>query len=80
MEVQGPRNRFLARPFWRDYVVAYVLIGSGFTIVGIGVPNREPVSRQVIIGVGAAFLGAGAVIFVCAVVWSIASTWRRWRS
>src|SRR5215207_5797200 len=31
MQLQGPRT-FLGRPFWRDYVVAYVLIGLGFML------------------------------------------------
>lgn len=79
MDFQGPRNRFLARPFWRDYVVACVLIGSGFTTAGIGAPNRDPVTRRIVIGVGALLLGAGAAIFVCAVTWSLVSTLRSFR-
>src|SRR5579862_4014811 len=41
MQLQGPRTRFVARPFWRDYVIAYVLIGTGFTMIGFSASQRE---------------------------------------
>jgi len=31
MQFQGPRRTFLARSFWRDYVLAYVLDAAGVT-------------------------------------------------
>ena len=67
MPPQRPRT-FLARPFWRDYVVAYVLIGLGFMLTS----HFAPVHRAV----GVVILACGAVIFACAVGWSLLSTWR----
>jgi hypothetical protein len=72
MQLQGPRRSFLARPFWRDYVLAYVLIGLGFMLSSPVAPVHHVV--------GLAILACGAVIFICAVGWSVASTWRAWRS
>lgn len=66
MQLQGPRNHFLARPFWRDYVLAYVLIGLGFMLSS---PNAA-----VHQGVGIAILACGALIFLCAVGWSLYAT------
>ena len=63
MQLQGPRRTFLARPFWRDYVLAYVLIGLGFMLTS----PVAPVHRAV----GVAILASGAVIFLCAVGWSV---------
>ena len=67
MQIEGPRT-FLARPFWRDYVVAYVLIGLGFMLSS----PVAPVYRAV----GLVILTCGAVIFLCAVGWSVRSRWR----
>ena len=41
MQIQGPRT-FLARPFWRDYVVAYVSIGFGFLMIDIAASQPRP--------------------------------------
>ncbi len=71
MHLQGPRT-FLARPFWRDYVVAYVLIGLGFMLSG----PTSPVHPTV----GVAMFTCGAVVFVCAVGWSLSSAWQSWRA
>jgi hypothetical protein len=80
MQLQGPRNRFLARPFWRDYVVAYVLIGVGFTMVGIGASQRQSSDRLFVL-IPAFTLGAlGFVVFFCAISWSLRESWRSWRS
>src|SRR3954451_4381078 len=68
MQLQGPRRTFLARPFWRDYVLAYVLVGLGFVLTS----PVAPVHR----GVGVAIVVCGAVVFLCAVGSSIHSTWR----
>ena len=67
MQFKGARA-FLARPFWRDYVVAYVLIGLGFILSS----PVAPVHRVV----GLVILACGAVIFLCAVGWAVRSTWR----
>jgi len=71
MQLQG-RRTFLARPFWRDYVVACVLIGLGWMLTS----PSAPVHRAV----GTAILAWGVVTFLCAVGWSIRSAWRSWRS
>ena len=34
------RRPFLARPFWRDYVLAYFCVGIGVLLVDCGVPAR----------------------------------------
>ena len=80
MQFQGTPNRFLARPFWRDYVLAYVLIGVGFTLVGLGSSQREGLERLFILTAAATLLAFGWVVFFCAVGWSLWSTWRSWRS
>ena len=80
MQLQGPRNRFLARPFWRDYVVAYVLIGVGFTMVGIGASQRESPGRLVVLIPAVMLFGLGFLVFFCAIGWSLWSTYRSWRS
>jgi hypothetical protein len=71
MQLQGPRT-FFARPFWRDYVVAYLLIGLGFMLSS----PVAPVHRAV----GVVILAGGALILVCAIGWSLGSMWRSWRS
>ena len=53
MRIQGPRT-FLARPFWRDYVLSYVLIGFGFTLTS---PSFPMLLRAV-----GALLGIGGVV------------------
>lgn len=80
MQLQGPRKRFLARPFWRDYVVAYVLIGVGFTMVDIGASQREPSQRLLVLIPALTLCALGLLVFFCAVGWSLWSTWRSWRS
>lgn len=71
MRMQG-RRTFLARQFWRDYVVAWVLIGMGFILSGPG----APVPRWV----GVLMIVCGGVIFCCAVGWSIRAAWRAERA
>ena len=61
MQFQGPRNRFLARPFWRDYTGAYVLLGVGFIMVDIGYSQRGPSDRLFILVPAFALLGFGLV-------------------
>ena len=67
MKLQGPRT-FLARPFWRDYIVAYLLIGVGFILTS----PAAPVHRSV----GVVILACGGVVLLSAVGWSFASMWR----
>jgi hypothetical protein len=71
MANNGPRRSrtFLARPFWRDYVLAYLLIGVGFMITSPAFPRASRV-------VGAVLLAIGAAIFACAMGWSFWSTLR----
>lgn len=71
MQLQG-RRTFLARPFWRDYVIAYVLIGLGWMLTSPVAPVHP--------AIGIVILAWGAATFLCAVGWSIRSTWRSWRS
>ena len=80
MQLQGLRNRFLARPFWRDYVVAYVLIGIGFTMVGVGASQRESSERLFVLIPAFVLFGLGFLVFFCAVGWSLWSSWCAWRS
>ena len=62
MRIQGPRT-FLARPFWRDYVLSYVLIAVGFTITSPAMP--------MLIRIVGALLGiGGVVILICALGYS----------
>ena len=62
MRIQGPRT-FLARPFWRDYVLSYVLIGFGFTLTS---PSFPMLLRAVgaLLGIG------GVVVLICALGYS----------
>jgi hypothetical protein len=76
MQFQGPRNRFLARPFWRDYVVAYLLIGAGGTMGDIGASQHESSGRLLVLIPAFTLLGLGFMVFFCAVGWSLWSTWR----
>ena len=71
MKLHGPRT-FLARPFWRDYVVAHALIGLGFLLSSPHAPVHP--------AIGIAILACGAAIFLGAVGWSLLATWRSWRS
>jgi hypothetical protein len=80
MRLHGPRKRFLARPFWRDYVVAYVLIGVGFTMVDVGASQRESSDRLFVLIPAFTLLAFGSVVFFCAVGWSLWSTWRTRRA
>lgn len=76
MKIEGPRNRFLARPFWRDYVLAYVLIGTGLTLVDIGASQQESLKRLVVLIPAYTLFGLGFVVFSCAIGWSLWSTRR----
>ena len=66
MAVRSGR-RSLARPMWRDYIFAGVLIAIGFMLsdAGLGWAIRLPALT---------LFAAGCVIFVCAVGWSLWST------
>jgi PhnB protein len=64
MQIQGPHT-FLGRPFWRDYVVAYLLIGLGYMFSGPTAPVHP--------AVGVVMLACGAMIFICAIGWSLLS-------
>jgi hypothetical protein len=68
MPVRSGR-RFLARPMWRDYVFAFVLIGIGFIF-------SDGSGRWAIRLPALTLFAAGCVIFVCAVGWSLWSTLR----
>jgi hypothetical protein len=73
-----PRKRrpFLARPFWRDYVLAYVCIGVG-AVLGDCVPGSRGSERVALLLSAALVGGAGLVIFCCAVGYSVWSVVRR---
>ena len=73
-----PRKRrpFLGRPFWRDYVLAYVCIGAGAVIGDLALGPRS--SGSVVPLIFAAIVGgAGIAIFCCAVGYSVWSLVRR---
>jgi len=59
---------FLARPFWRDYVLGGVLIAMGFMLSAPHAPLE---------GAPGYCLGAvGIVIFLCACDWSVVQFFR----
>ena len=67
------RRPFLARPFWRDYLLAYACIGFGILLGDGGAPPGAS-GRLIVLGVAAVVGGAGLLIFCCAVghsVWSL---------
>jgi hypothetical protein len=65
---QRRRRPFLARPFYRDYVVAYVLIASGMVLFDrAGMPPGS-LALEIL---GATLLVTGLLIFVSAIVYSI---------
>ena len=59
MQHERPSPGFLLRPFWRDSVLSYVLIGVGFMLAS----PAAPVHRYV----GFVILASGAAIFLTAV-------------
>lgn len=61
---------FLSRPFYRDYVVAYVCIASGAVICDLAV---SPKMRVLPLLFGATISFAGAVFFCCAIGYSLRS-------
>jgi hypothetical protein len=70
MHHKAPRP-FLARPFWRDYVLGGVLIGLGFALSAPHGPLE---------GAPGHCLGViGVIIFLCACGWSIAQMFRSHR-
>jgi hypothetical protein len=72
---QKRRRPFLARPFWRDYVVAYLLIGAGIVVGDIGIPDRSP-RRWLFLVPGIISLTAGCAVLLCAIAHGI---WTRAR-
>ena len=70
------RRPFLARPFWRDYVLAFVCLVFGVMLGDVGAAARGP-DRLKLLGIAAALAGTGLVIFCCAVGYSVWSTLRR---
>lgn len=75
MPAKAPKP-FLARPFWRDYVVSYVMIGAGFMTVDAGAMNRRSDGPLLLI-FGAIIFFSGLAIFTCAAGWSLRQGWRR---
>jgi hypothetical protein len=59
---------FLARPFYRDYVVAYLLIGVGSVLADHACVPPENLPLEIF---GATVAVAGFLIFVSAVAYSI---------
>lgn len=57
-----PGRRFLRNPWWRDWVLAYVLIGMGFIWSSPGAGNWW---------VGVALMALGGAIFLAAVAHGI---------
>lgn len=67
MQHRSPNRPFLARPFWRDYVLSSVLIGLGFMLTS---PTLLAVPRVI----GSILLVGGSIIFLCAISYSVLST------
>ena len=68
---RGSRG-FLLRPFWRDWVLSYVLIGVGFILSSPDAPLHR--------FVGFALMACGAAIFVAATghgLWWVARARRK---
>jgi hypothetical protein len=63
------------RPFWRNYLVAYVMIGLGITFLDAAAPRHARVGLLPLVPAIALVVG-GFAIFVCAVGWSLWSTLR----
>jgi hypothetical protein len=59
MHQEQSSRGFLIRPFWRDWVLSYVLIGLGFMLTA----PQAPVHRWV----GVLLLALGTAIFLAAV-------------
>jgi hypothetical protein len=68
MQRDRPRRPFLARPFWRDWVLAYVFIAVGFTVSSPVFPARR---------VGYVLMTVGGAIFIAAVIHACAGPPRR---
>ena len=66
------RRAFLARPFWRDYLVGAVLVGVGFMVNDFAVTARGA-ERWVLWVSAMVLVGVGVGILLCAVGWSL---WR----
>jgi hypothetical protein len=62
------RLGFGKRPLWRNYLAAYLLIGSGFMLGDIAITGRH---GGVIEIVGAAIFFAGILVFAAALAHSI---------
>ncbi len=67
----NPTRSFFARPFWRDYLLACLLIGLGFMLTSPHAPIH--------LGMGVTMLASGAIILLMATGWSIHTAWRTWR-
>jgi hypothetical protein len=70
------RRPFLARPFWRDYFLAYLCIGAGAMLGDAGAPARD-FEKIALLTVAAVFGGAGVIIWCCAMGYSVWSVVRR---
>lgn len=68
------RFRFLARPFWRDYGGAWLMIGSGVLLIDAAALRRAGLWGTI---PAIALVVAGFAVFFCAVGWSLWSTLRR---
>lgn len=64
----GKPRPFLARPFWRDYVMAFLLIALGFLLSDPGLAGQ---GRWVVLGPALASFAEGIAIFLVAVGWSV---------
>ncbi len=62
------RRPFLARPFWRDYVLGGALVGVGFVLSAPHAPVHPSVGITPVIG--------GEVILLLAIAWSVRAAWR----
>jgi hypothetical protein len=58
MHDDHPSRRFLRRPFWRDWVLSYVLIGIGAIVCDGSSPPQNVVGVFIFAGGIAIFLAA----------------------
>jgi len=66
MQQKQSRRRFLGRPFWRDWVVCYVLIGAGFTLLDASV-FRHDLHGRLGEALAIVLVGSGASVLLSAV-------------
>jgi hypothetical protein len=65
---QRSRRQFLARPFWRDYGIAYLLIGFGFLLGDVA---SAPSANHLLKLASTVIFFAGLLVFATALSYSV---------